>query len=76
MWLLLCTLAVAQTNTSAPLPPISPDVAERVQRQVRAFFNIPPDVDHLPGNSRLRSEFPNYDLVPVTMSRDGKIPEG
>jgi protein-disulfide isomerase len=65
----LCTLSVAQTSTSATT--VSPDVSERVQRQVRAFFNIPPDVTIVLGTPT-PSEFTNYDLVPVTMSRDGK----
>jgi protein-disulfide isomerase len=69
LWLLLCTLSVAQTSTSATT--VSPDVSERVQRQVRAFFNIPPDVTIVLGTPT-PSEFTNYDLVPVTMSRDGK----
>ncbi len=69
MWLLLCTFSVAQTN--APIATVSPDVADRVQRQVRAFFNIPPDVNIEIGKPTA-SEFPNYDLVPVTMSREGK----
>ena len=69
VWLLLCTFSVAQTN--APIATVSPDVADRVQRQVRAFFNIPPDVNIEIGKPTA-SEFPNYDLVPVTMSREGK----
>jgi protein-disulfide isomerase len=69
LWLLLCTLSVAQPSTSATT--VSPEVTERVQRQVRAFFNIPPDVTIALGTP-VPSEFPNYDLLPVTMSRDGK----
>jgi protein-disulfide isomerase len=69
LWLLLSTLTVAQTSTGGST--VSPDVAERVQRQVRAFFNIPPDVTISLGTPAA-SEFPNYDLVPVTMTRDGK----
>lgn len=69
VWLLLCTFSLAQTNISAPA--VSSDVAERVQRQVRAYFNIPPDVSISLGSPK-PSEFPNYELVPVTMSRDGK----
>ncbi len=69
LWLLLCTLSVAQTSTSATT--VSPEVTERVQRQVRAFFNIPPDVTIVLGTP-VPSEFSNYDLLPVTMSRDGK----
>jgi protein-disulfide isomerase len=70
VWLLLCSFTLAQTNTSAP--PVSPQVAENVQRQVRAYFNIPPDVDIALGTPTA-SEFPNYELVPVTMSREGKV---
>jgi protein-disulfide isomerase len=70
VWLLLCSFTLAQTKTSAP--PVSPEVATRVQRQVRAFFNIPPDVDITVGTPT-PSEFPNYELVPVTMSREGKV---
>jgi protein-disulfide isomerase len=69
VWLLLCTFSLAQPSTSAPSVPS--DVAERVQRQVRAYFNIPPDVSIALGTPK-PSEFPNYELVPVTMSRDGK----
>jgi protein-disulfide isomerase len=69
LWLLLSTLTVAQTSTGAST--VSPEVAERVQRQVRAFFNIPPDVTISLGTPA-SSEFPNYDMVPVTMTRDGK----
>jgi protein-disulfide isomerase len=65
--LLLCVAAAAQT----PAPSIPADVAERVQRQVRAYFNIPPDVTITLGTPTV-SEFPNYELVPVTMSRQGK----
>lgn len=70
MWLLLCTFTLAQTKASAPT--VSPELADRVQREVRAFFNIPPDVDITIGTPTA-SEFPNYELVPVTMSREGKV---
>jgi protein-disulfide isomerase len=65
--LLLC-LACAAQNTA---PAVSPAVGERVQRQVRAYFNIPPDVTITLGTPA-PSEFPNYELLPVTMSRQGK----
>ena len=70
MWLLLCTVTCAQTKTSAPA--VSPELADRVQREVRAFFNITPDVDITVGTPTA-SEFPNYELVPVTMTREGKV---
>lgn len=65
--LLLCVACSAQPTTSS----VPPDVAERVQRQVRAYFNIPPDVVITVGPPAA-SEFPNYELVTVNMSREGK----
>lgn len=65
--LLLCAISCAQSAA----PNIPSDVAERVQRQVRAYFNIPPDVEIKLGTPTA-SEFPNYELVPVAMSRGGK----
>ena len=64
--LLLCVGCKAQ-----PKPAVSPDVNERIQRQIRSYFNIPPDVTITVGTPTA-SEFSNYDLVPVTMSREGK----
>jgi protein-disulfide isomerase len=46
-------------------------VAQKVQRQVRAYFNIPPDVDIKLG-PLTASEFPNYDNLTVTLSHEGK----
>jgi len=66
--LLLCAAGCAQSK--APAPALSPDVVEHVQRQMRAFFNIPPDVDIKVGTPTA-SEFPNYEQVPITMSREG-----
>jgi protein-disulfide isomerase len=63
----MCAVGCAQSNPSS----IPPDVAEHVQRQVRAYFSIPPDVDEKLGTPTA-SEFPNYELLPVTMSRAGK----
>jgi protein-disulfide isomerase len=65
--LLLCAIGCAQSNA----PAVPADVNERIQRQVRAYFNIPPDVDIKVGTLG-PSEFPGYDTVPVTMSREGK----
>lgn len=65
--LFLCAVAVAQSS----VPPISPEVAVRVQRQVRAYFNMPPDVTITLGKPAA-SEFPNYQTLPVTMSLKDK----
>ncbi len=65
--LMLCVGCSAQPNKST----VQPDINERIQRQVRAFFNIPPDVVITVGTPA-PSEFANYDLVPVTMTRQDK----
>ena len=67
--LLLCLGCRAQQN--APAASVSPEVNERIQRQIRSYFNIPPDVSVTVGTPSA-SEFPNYVTVPVTMSREGK----
>ena len=65
--LLLCVGCSAQ---SKPQPAAS-DLNQRIERQVRAYFNIPADVSVKVG-ARTPSEFPNYDTVPVTMNRGDK----
>ncbi len=71
--LLLCLGCRAQQSAPATSnsASISPDVSERIQRQVRSYFKIPPDVSVTVGKPSA-SEFSNYDLVPVTMSRGDK----
>src|SRR5271157_1990507 len=65
--LLLCVGCSAQSNSQ----PGSPDVNQRIQRQVQAYFNVPADVKVTIG-AHTPSEFPNYDTVPVTLSRQEK----
>ena len=65
--LLLCVGCSAQ---SKPQPAAS-DLDQRIERQVHAYFNIPADVTVKVG-ARTPSEFPNYETVPVTMSRGDK----
>jgi protein-disulfide isomerase len=64
--LLFCAGCSAQSKS-----PVPADVAQKVQRQVRSYFNIPPDVDIKLG-PLTPSEFPNYDNLPVTLSHGGK----
>jgi protein-disulfide isomerase len=62
----------------------APEVAQRIERQLRAYYNVPPAVQISIG-PRSASEFPNYDKITVTfvngdqkqnhdflLSRDGK----
>lgn len=64
--LLFCAGCSAQSKS-----PVPADVAQKVQRQVRSYFNIPPDVDVKLG-PLTPSEFPNYDNLTVTLSHAGK----
>ncbi len=57
--LLICLGCSAQ---SAP-----PDVAVRVERQVRSYYNIPPEVKVTLGPLR-PSEFPNYDALTISLA--------
>jgi len=66
VFLLICLGCSAQ---SAP-----PDVTERVQRQVRAYYTLPPNVKI--SLSPLRpSEFPAYDAVTITFDSGEKKQE-
>jgi protein-disulfide isomerase len=58
VFLLICLGCSAQ---SAP-----PDLTKRIERQVRSFYSLPPDVQ-VTVNSLKPSEFPNYDSLTVTL---------
>lgn len=49
---------------------VPPDVAKRVDKQVRAHFELPPDVEITLGPLK-PSEFPNYDALVITL-KDGR----
>lgn len=61
--LLLCLGCTAQS--------IAPETKQRIEQQVRAVFNLPPDVTVDISPTRA-SDFPNYDALTVTLSREGK----
>jgi protein-disulfide isomerase len=63
--LLICLGCVAQ---SAP-----PDMARKIERQVRAFYTIPAEVHITVGAITPSTDWPTYDTVPVTIEGgDGK----
>jgi len=62
--LLVCLGCAAQ---SAP-----PDVARKVERQVRSYYNLPPEVKVSVGAVAPSTDWPNYDSVNVTIEGDGK----
>jgi protein-disulfide isomerase len=57
--LLICLGCVAQ---SAP-----PDVARKIERQVRSYYNMPPDVKVTVGSIVPSTEWPGYDMVAVNI---------
>ena len=62
--LLICLGCVAQ---SAP-----PDLARKIEHQVRAFYSLPPDVKVTIGMITPASEVPGYDSVAVQLDQEGK----
>ncbi len=71
--LLLCLGCRAQQGApnSSPSTTASSAVNQRIERQIRSYFNIPPDVTVTVGKPTA-SEFPNYEQVTISMSRGGK----
>ena len=65
--LLICLGCVAQ---SAP-----PDLARKIEHQVRAFYNLPPEVKVTVGAVTPSSEVPGYDAVSVKLDQEGKQKE-
>jgi protein-disulfide isomerase len=61
--LLVCLGCVAQ---SAP-----PDIAQKIERQVRSYYTIPPDVKIKVGGILPSKELPGYDEVAVTIDQGG-----
>lgn len=57
----------AQSNTSSA----DPGLTRRIEVMVRSQFNVPPDIT-LSLGQRTPSELPNYDTLPVTLSRGGR----
>lgn len=64
--LLLSVGCSAQTSQ-----PGSPDVNQRIERQIHAYFNVPPDVKVTVGELK-PSEFPDYSTVSITLSKGDK----
>jgi len=59
--LLVCFGCVAQST--------SPDVTRRIERQVRAYYSIPPDVNLKIGPIVASQDLPGYDEVAVTIDQ-------
>jgi protein-disulfide isomerase len=59
--LLLCLGCAAQSST--------PEIQQRIERQLRGRFSIPADVQISVGPRTPSKEFPNYDQVEITLTR-------
>jgi len=62
--LVVCVGCVAQSA--------SPDLARKIERQVRSYYKIPPEVKLLVGAPSPSSDFPNYESVIVTVDNGEK----
>jgi protein-disulfide isomerase len=62
--LVVCLGCVAQTA--------SPDLARKIERQIRSFYKIPPEIQVLVGAPSPSPDFSNYESVIVTIDKDGK----
>ena len=62
--LVVCLGCVAQSA--------SPDLARKIERQVRSYYKIPPETHVLVGVTSPSPDFPNYDSVVVTVDDGDK----
>lgn len=68
---LLVVCAGCSAQSGAPAGAVSPDIQQKIERQIRAQFELPPDVKVTVGTPK-PSEFPNYDQITLTLSGRGK----
>ena len=65
VFLLICLGCAAQS--------VAPDLARKIERQVRSYYNLPPEVQLIVGEIKPSSDWPDYDSVNVTIkSGEGK----
>lgn len=62
--LIVCLGCVAQST--------SPDLTKKIERQVRSYYKIPPEVHIVVGAPSASSDMPNYESVIVTIDNGGK----
>jgi len=62
--LVICLGCVAQS--------VPPDLARKIEHQVRTFYSLPPDVKVMVGTVSPSSEVPGYDSVAVKLDDGGK----
>jgi protein-disulfide isomerase len=69
--LVLVLVCLGCSAQLAPLAPVSSDLIQKIERQVRVTYNIPESVKITVGPPR-PSDFANYDAVTITMDGDQK----
>jgi protein-disulfide isomerase len=57
--LIVCLGCVAQS--------VSPELAQKIERQVRSYYKVPPELKVLVGPASPSPDFPNYESVVVTI---------
>jgi len=62
--LVVCLGCVAQSA--------SPDLTRKIERQVRSYYNMPPDVNVTIGAPSPAPDFPNFESLTVTVDSGGK----
>jgi protein-disulfide isomerase len=65
--LVVCLGCVAQSA--------SPELTQKIERQIRAYYKIPPQVKLLIGPPTNSTDFPNFESVPVSVDTGGKKQE-
>lgn len=51
---------------------VSPDLAQKIERQVRSYYKVPAELKILVGSTSPSPDFPNYDSVIVTIDNGEK----
>ncbi|MGC2542224.1 MAG: hypothetical protein WA372_13545, partial [Candidatus Sulfotelmatobacter sp.] len=51
---------------------VSPELAQKIERQVRSYYKVPSDLKVLVGTASPSADFPNYDSVVVTIDSGEK----
>jgi len=69
--LTLAALGCHAQTPAASLGPLSPELARRVEVQIRARMNVPPDYELTVG-PRVKSDVAGYDAVDIIVSANGK----
>src|SRR5579863_6853415 len=69
-----CAAQSEHTNLNPLLTPSPavPDLSKKIERQVRSYYKMPPDVQVTVGEPSPSPDFPNYDAVVVTVDSGGK----